>query len=39
MQTLVELGRQEYDSVEFYFQKICEVTANAAKNDEEKVGA
>ena len=27
MQTLVELGRQEYDYIEFYFVKICEVTA------------
>jgi len=39
MQILVEIGRQEYESVEFYFTKICEVTANAAKKDEEKVGA
>jgi hypothetical protein len=39
MQTLVDIGRQEYDSVEFYFQKICEITATIARNDEEKVGA
>jgi hypothetical protein len=39
MQTLVEMGRQEYESVEFYFPKICEVTANAANNDEQSVGA
>jgi len=39
MQTLVEVGRQEYDSVQFYFEKICEITAFAARNDDEKVGA
>ena len=39
MQTLVDVGRQEYESVEFYFTKICEVTASSAKNDDEKVGA
>ena len=39
MQTLVELGKQEYASVEFYFQRICEVTSHCAKSDDEKVGA
>lgn len=39
MQTLVEVGRQEYESVEYYFAQIFEATANAAKNDSEKVGA
>lgn len=39
MQTLVEIARQEYDSIEFYFQKIAEVTAKAATSDEQKVGA
>lgn len=39
MQTLVEIVRQEYESVEFYFQKIAEVTAKAATSDEQKVGA
>jgi hypothetical protein len=39
MQVLVETARQEYESIEYYFTKICEVTANAAKNDDEKVGA
>lgn len=39
MQTIVEIGRQEYDSIQYYFQNICEVTANAAKSDIEKVGA
>jgi importin subunit beta-1 len=39
MQTLVEIGRQEYESIEFYFPKICTVTALAAKSDEQTVGA
>jgi importin subunit beta-1 len=39
MQILVDVGRQEYDSVEFYFSKICEVTSTLARNDDEKVGA
>ena len=39
MQTLNEIGRQEYESIEFYFTKICEVTASAAKSDEQGVGA
>lgn len=39
MQCLVEIGKQEYESVEFYFQKIAEVTSKAALNDETNVGA
>ena len=39
MQTLVEIGRQEYEVIEYYFGQICEVTARAARQDEEKVGA
>jgi len=39
MQTLNEIARQEYESIEFYFPKICDVTAKAAKNDEKDVGA
>ncbi|CDW87040.1 importin subunit beta-1-like [Stylonychia lemnae] len=39
MQTLVEVGRQEYEFIKFYFQKICEVTALAAKSDLERLGA
>ncbi len=39
MQTLVELGKQEYEYIEFYFSRICEVTSHCAKNDDEKVGA
>jgi hypothetical protein len=39
MQILVEVGRQEYEYVKYYFQKICEVTALAAKSDSEKLGA
>ena len=39
MQTLVEIGRQEYEAVQYYFPQICEITAKHAKNDDEKVGA
>jgi hypothetical protein len=39
MQTLVEIGRQEYESVQYFFEKVCEVTAYCAKNDDENVGA
>ena len=39
MQILVEVGRQEYESVEFYFKSICEITSHVAKTDDEKVGA
>ena len=39
MQTLVEIARQEYESVEFYFPQICAITAEAAKGPDEKVGA
>jgi hypothetical protein len=39
MQTLVDIGKMEYESVEFYFKRICEVTANAAKHDVMQVGA
>jgi hypothetical protein len=39
MQTLVEIARQEYDSVEFFFDQVCSVTANAARGDDEKLGA
>ena len=39
MQTLVEIARQEYDSVEFFFEQVCSVTVNAAKGDDEKLGA
>jgi hypothetical protein len=34
MQTLVDISKQEYESIEFYFPKICEVTAVAARTDE-----
>lgn len=39
MMTLVEVGKQEYESIEFYFPKICEITAIAARNDDQTVGA
>ena len=39
MQCLVEVGRQEYNSIQHYFLKIAEVTSKAALHDESKVGA
>jgi len=39
MQTLVEIGRQEYEVIEYNFHKICEVTALAARSDVERVAA
>ena len=39
MQTLVEIARQEYESIEFFFQKVCQITADAARGADEKVGA
>lgn len=39
MQSLVEVGKQEYEFVTHYFAKIAEVTSNAALHDDGKVGA
>ena len=39
MQIVVELARQEYENIQHYFAKFCDLTANAAKNDEESIGA
>lgn len=39
MQTLLEIGRQEYDSMQYYIQAIIGITAELAKNDVERVGA
>jgi uncharacterized FlgJ-related protein len=39
MQTLVEIARQEYEAVEFFFEQVCTVTSNAAKSADEKFGA
>jgi hypothetical protein len=39
MQILCEIARQEYESVQYYFSQICEVTAKAARSDSEKIGA
>jgi len=36
---LREIGSNEYDSLQYYFQMICEVTALSAKSDCGKVGA
>ena len=39
MQIFVEIGKQEYESIEYYFSSLCAVTAKAAREDDEKVGA
>ena len=39
MQILVELSRLQYESMEFYLQKIAIATSQAANNDEQTVGA
>ena len=39
MQSLVEIARQEYESVEFFFQQVCQITADCARGEDEKVGA
>lgn len=39
MQILVELARLQYESMEFYLQKIAIATSQAANNDEQTVGA
>ena len=36
---LREISTQEYDSIQYYFDKICEVTSTAATNPADKVGA
>ena len=38
-QTLSDIPLLYYESIEFYFAKICELTANAARKDEESVGS
>lgn len=39
MQIFVEIARQEYEAVEFFFQAVCQVTADAARGSDEKIGA
>jgi hypothetical protein len=39
MQIFVEIGKQEYESVEYYFGNLATITAKAAREDDEKVGA
>ena len=39
MQILVEIGRQEYESVEYFFNDVCNITAEAANSADEKYGA
>jgi hypothetical protein len=36
---LVEIARQEYDSVEFFYPQVCSITSEAARGEDEKVGA
>lgn len=36
---LREISTQEYDSIQYYFDKICESTSNASTNQSDKVGA
>lgn len=39
LQTLVEIGKLEYDHIHNYFPMICEVTGKLAKSAEDRVGA
>jgi len=39
LNTLQEVGTQQYESVEIYFKQICAVTAAAANSESNKVGA
>jgi importin subunit beta-1 len=36
---LVEIGKQEYEHIQNYFQHICEVTGKLAKSENETVGS
>jgi importin subunit beta-1 len=37
--SLRDISTQEYDSIQYYFDKICEVTSQASQNPSDKVGA
>ena len=39
MQCLVEIGRQEYNMMGPYIEKMCQVTQHVAKNDQSEVGS
>jgi hypothetical protein len=39
MQILVEIARQEYDQLEYFYAQVCSITAEAARGPDEKVGA
>ncbi len=39
MQTLVEIAREEYDSVEFFFDQICKITSEGARGEDQKLGS
>lgn len=36
--SLREISTLEYDSLQFYFLKVCEVTSNASTNSSENIG-
>jgi len=39
MQCLVEIGRQEYNMLGGYIERICQVTSHVAKSDTSEVGS
>lgn len=39
MQCLVEIGRQEYNMMGSYIDRLCQVTSTVAKNDQAEVGS
>ena len=39
LQSLKEVVTFEYDTIEAFFQKICQVTAAAANSESDRVGA
>ena len=38
MQILVEIARQEYESIEFFFAQLCNIAADGARGEDEKLG-
>ena len=39
MQCLVEIGRQEYNMIGSYIERLCQVTSHVAKTDQAEVGS
>ena len=39
MQCLVEIGRQEYNMIGSYIDRLCQVTSHVAKTDQAEVGS